>query len=74
MSETTNTTPSVFAILELYHNVSKRSVEYAGLIGFSIGTLRRIKTISNDEAIKLECDYAITYLGTELDKILDAKP
>jgi hypothetical protein len=67
MSETITTTNPY---QELYQSISKRSTEYAGLIGFSIATLRRIHSISTDEAVKLECGYAIEHITSELNNLL----
>jgi hypothetical protein len=46
--------------VELYQITAKRCTDYATIIGFSIGTLKRLKLMTNDSQLITEIDYAIT--------------
>lgn len=63
MSETTTTNQDPFYIL--YQTQSERTLHYAGLIGFGIGTLKNIIRDTTDENTKIECEKAIKYLHDE---------
>ena len=54
--------------LDLYKITANRCVEYASIIGFSIGTLKRLKLMTNDAEIKNEIDYAINEIETRTEK------
>jgi hypothetical protein len=60
MSETN--TPMQDPFFEIYKKGSERTIHYAGLIGYSIGTLKSIAMSTTDEKAKDYCETAIKYL------------
>ena len=54
---------------ELYQKTSNRTIHYAGLIGYSIGTLKFILQITTDDQIKQECERVVKYIQEELSNL-----
>ena len=63
-----NNTITESHFLDLYKTTAKRCVEYASIIGFSIGTLKRLKYMTTDAEIITEIEYAINEIEARTEK------
>jgi hypothetical protein len=57
---------------ELIQKIANRCVEYAGLIGFAMSSIKRIKSMSTDEAVITECQFTLEHLEAEHQKALNS--
>jgi hypothetical protein len=63
-----NNTITENPFVDLYSITAKRCTDYASIIGFSIGTLKRLKLMTNDAEIITEIEYAFNEIETRFKK------